>query len=294
VIEVVKATMEHARAIELRDGDAREVAALGMTKGEALQMSLDRSLWADAYLVDGEVAALMGIILPSLLGGAPAAAWLITGTPVDRCRKDFLRLTRSRVREMLAQHGTLTCNVHTEYAGAIRWLRWLGFEIGSALAGFHAATLRRGLDIRASTVADLEALPGLRPLLAEYGTESAIAGLPLPSAKLAQYRALEAAGALHVISAVLDGSLIGLITVLASPLPHYGGAPVAVSESFFVRPAHRRTGAGLRLLTAAEGKARALGCSDLMVSSPIGGNLEQVLPRRGYRPTNTVFLKKVA
>lgn len=294
MIEVVKATPDHARRIALRPGDAREIAALGMTRDEALQGSLDRSLWAEAYLVDGEVAALMGVILPSLLGGGDPVAWLMTGTPVDRCRKDFLRITRARVAEMLAAHGTLTCNVHAEYAGAIRWLRWLGFTVEPPAPLFCRATIRKGLSVQASSVATLEASPAFQPLLAEYGAESALVGLPPPSAKLEQYRALEAAGALHVISATLDGQLIGLVTVLAAPLPHYGGVRVAFSESIFVRPAHRKTGAGLRLIKAAEQKAAALGCPDFMPTAPIGSDLEQVLARRGYRATNTVFLKKVA
>jgi len=152
VIEVVPATMDHARAIELREGDAREIAALGVGKSEALAATLARSLWADAYLVtddkgSGEVAALMGLILSSLVGGV-AMPWLMTGAPVERHRRAFLQLTRARTREMLARHGTLVCNVHADYARSIRWLRWLGFDLGAARpigplgALFHEATLR--------------------------------------------------------------------------------------------------------------------------------------------------------
>jgi len=147
VIEVVPATMAQVHAIELREGDAREIAALGVGKSEALAATLARSLWADAYLVDGEVAALMGLILSSLVGGV-AMPWLMTGAPVERHRRAFLQLTRARTREMLARHGTLVCNVHADYARSIRWLRWLGFDLGAARpigplgALFHEATLR--------------------------------------------------------------------------------------------------------------------------------------------------------
>lgn len=147
MIEVVPATMAQVHAIELREGDAREIAALGVGKSEALAATLARSLWADAYLVDGEVAALMGLILSSLVGGV-AMPWLMTGAPVERHRRAFLQLTRARTREMLARHGTLVCNVHADYARSIRWLRWLGFDLGAARpigplgALFHEATLR--------------------------------------------------------------------------------------------------------------------------------------------------------
>lgn len=147
MIEIVPATMAHAEAIELRPGDAREIAALGVGKSQAFAATLSRSLWADAYLVDGEVAALMGLILSSLIGGI-AMPWLMTGAPVEHHRREFMQLTRTRTQEMLAEYGMLVCNVHAEYARSIRWLRWLGFEIAAARpigplgASFHEATLR--------------------------------------------------------------------------------------------------------------------------------------------------------
>jgi len=128
MITIVPATMAHARAIELRPGDAAEVAAHGLDPLEALRVSVERSMWADAYLADGEVAALMGLVLQPIVGGT-AMPWLLTGQPVDRHRKAFLRLTRARVGEMLAEHGTLVAEVHAEYVGAVRWLAWLGFDL---------------------------------------------------------------------------------------------------------------------------------------------------------------------
>ena len=65
----------------------------------------------------------------------------------------------------------------------------------------------------------------------------------------------------------------------------------AITESFFVAKVHRDSGAGLKLLRAAEQKARALGSPGLLVSAPFGGTLVQVLPRAGYTETNRVFFK---
>jgi hypothetical protein len=147
VIEVVPATLDHARAIELRDGDAREIEALGLSPREGLARSLVRSVWADAYLAGDEVAALVGLAMEPLLGGV-AMPWLMTGRPVDRHRKAFLRLTRERTRQMLAEHGTLVAEVHAEYREAVRWLAWLGFTLapprplGPLGALFHRATMR--------------------------------------------------------------------------------------------------------------------------------------------------------
>jgi GNAT superfamily N-acetyltransferase len=298
-IRIVPATLRHVDAIDLRAGDTAEIAALGRDRRAALGESLAHALWADAYLIDGEVAAIVGLSTDSLLGGR-LVAWMLTGRPVDRHRKSFLRLTRGRVREMLKHHHTLTCSVHAEYAKAIRWLRWLGFDLAPARptgpngALFHEATLRRRgpVSIQDSTIAALEAADNLPALLAEYADEAAIDGLPAPASRIETYRHLEQVGALHTISAVRDGRLVGFITLVAPVMPHYS-VPLAVSESFFVARADRCGGAGLKLLRAAEDKARALGSPGLLVSAPYRGDLFRVLPRVGYRETNRAFFKKV-
>lgn len=149
------------------------------------------------------------------------------------------------------------------------------------------------MKVAPSTVAEIEAAPAFRALLDEYAAESAIDGLPPPDAKMPSYRHLASLGLLHVLGAWADdGELIGFITIILPVLPHYGVA-VAVSESFFVAKAHRATMAGLRLLGAAEEKARALGSPGLLVSAPYGGKLFELLPKLGYAETNRVFFKRV-
>jgi GNAT superfamily N-acetyltransferase len=149
------------------------------------------------------------------------------------------------------------------------------------------------MNVQKSSVGEIEAAPNFAELIAEYASESAIEGMPSPAGRLDIYRHLEKGGMLHVFSAIDDGRLIGFISVLAPVLPHYG-VPVAVSESFFVAKAHRCTLAGLRLLRAAEDKARELGSPGLLVSAPFEGKLFHVLPRIGYTETNRIFFKKVS
>lgn len=132
MIEIVPATMEHARRINLRPGDAAEIAALGVTKEEGLRKSLDRSLWAETYFVDGEPAAIMGVVLPCLLGRT-ASPWLMTSPLVEREWNFFLRHCRIKVGEMLAEWDVLMNYVHADYRSAVRWLRWLRFTIDPPL-----------------------------------------------------------------------------------------------------------------------------------------------------------------
>lgn len=296
-IVIVPATMAHATRIDLRDGDRREIAALGVTMPQALELSMSRALWADAYLIDGEVAALVGLSTNSLLGGI-GSPWLFTGRPVDRHRKDFLRLTRAGVARMRAECPVLVNHVHADYRQAIRWLEWLGFTVappqlfGPLGAPFCRASIGEKVVIQAVPVAEIERAPNFPVLAAEYAAELLIDGMPPPSAKWAAYRQLEAQGLLHVLRATVGGTLVGFISVLASTLPRYG-VPIACSESFFVTKTHRKTGAGLRLLRAAEDKAREAGSPLLLVSAPANGALAKVLPRAGYVETNRVFARKV-
>jgi GNAT superfamily N-acetyltransferase len=306
-ITIEPATMEHARRLELREGDAREIAALGLGKEAAVARSLSGALWAETYIADGEVAAMVGLNAGSLLAGI-GVPWMLTGTPVDRRARDFLRLTRAGVTRMRNQFPRLTNIVHAEYAGAIRWLRWLGFAVappqpvppfGAPFCRFEmetampALSAAEGMTVQPSSVAGIAAAPNFGELMEEYAAEGAIEGLPPPIFRMEIYRHLEAAGLLHAFSATADGRLIGLVTVLESRLPRYE-QPVAVTESFFVGKAYRKTGAGLRLLRTAEAKARDIGSSGLMVSAPFAGVLAEVLPRLGYRETNRIFFKRHA
>jgi GNAT superfamily N-acetyltransferase len=144
--------------------------------------------------------------------------------------------------------------------------------------------------IRHCTVSHLEQCPDLPALLEAYGEESAIVGIGAPSAQLDAYRAMEAAGLAHLIAAFVDGAMVGFINILIGPLPHYGTV-IATTESFFVSPAHRKSGAGMFLLREAESLAHERGATGLLVSAPSGGRLDAVLSRSNYRETNRVYFR---
>lgn len=129
-------------------------------------------------------------------------------------------------------------------------------------------------------------------LTVEYANEASIAELPPAKMQTDHYKALENAGAIYPIGAYFEDMFIGFVTILNPLIPHYG-VRVAATESFFVAKAWRKSGAGLKLLHAAEEYAKETGCYGILVSSPSGGDLSEVLPRVGYRETNRVFFKNV-
>ena len=147
--------------------------------------------------------------------------------------------------------------------------------------------------IRNCAVSEVAQAGALSELLAAYGEESSIPEFGQVDACFATYQAMEASGALHIVGA-FDPELIGLASLLVYGLPHYAGRRMCAMESFFVAPHARKSGAGIKLLRAAEARAAELGASALMISAPLGGRLAEVLPRSGYRETNRVFLRVLA
>ncbi len=128
--------MAHAALIQLRDGDALEVAAFGLSKESAIEQSMARSLWAETYLIDGEPAAIVGLGLSAFVGGH-RVPWLLTGPACERHKRGFMVESRRQVARMLDTVSPLINFVHADYARAIRWLAWLGFEIDPPHRGFR-------------------------------------------------------------------------------------------------------------------------------------------------------------
>lgn len=118
--------------------------------------------------------------------------------------------------------------------------------------------------------------PNSAPLFAAYAEECSV---PDASPQRLIYEALEKAGSLRCFAAYADDSLIGFISVLVAVMPHHGHR-LATTESFFVYPTYRDTGAGNLLLDAAEQYARESSCSALVYIARIGSRLDKVLARR--------------
>lgn len=148
------------------------------------------------------------------------------------------------------------------------------------------------IELGIATVADLMADPDILALIAEYEAEAKSPELPAAQAQWDQYEALEQGGMLDIIAAREGGKLIGFVSLLRANLPHYGGI-VSVVESLFVTAGRRRTGAGRALIKAAEAVA-AHYATTVLFTARAGSALEVVLPRLGYRHSNTVFVRKIA
>jgi GNAT superfamily N-acetyltransferase len=144
--------------------------------------------------------------------------------------------------------------------------------------------------IRPCRVADIENAPTIDALVAEYAEEAGVPEMGPADPQWEQYHKLEDAGVMYCFG-VWDGeTLVGMCHVLITSVPHFG-IPFASFETFFVTKSHRAGGAGLRLLRAAEDLARDFGLKHVMATAPVESVLATVLPRRGYREAQRVYLR---
>lgn len=107
-------------------------AAAHVTPAQALRMSLDcrGEHWTGIHR--GEVLCIFGVARASLLvpDGTP---WLLGHKRLDRHARAFLRDCRPALLAMLQRYHHLSNWVDARNAGAIRWLRWLGFDLHPAV-----------------------------------------------------------------------------------------------------------------------------------------------------------------
>ena len=147
--------------------------------------------------------------------------------------------------------------------------------------------------VRPCTYTDVESAPAFEAMLDEYGDESSVDPTWRPVPQGDTYRALEANGALHILGAYHGDEMVGFLSILVTVLPHFGRV-TAVTESFFVTHAARKTGVGMQLLHEAEALAYKLGAEGLLVSTPAGGALDRVMAcSDSYRLSNRVYFRRL-
>ena len=145
------------------------------------------------------------------------------------------------------------------------------------------------IKIQPMTPAEFFADPYSAELVEAYRAECANPDFGItPPPDRNRYEMLHACGQMAVFGAFDSGCLVGFITVLLSPVPHFDGMPLAVVESVFCAQAYRSKGVGLKLLRAAKEAAANRGAAGLYVSAPVGSRFEALMARLARR-TNSVY-----
>ena len=146
------------------------------------------------------------------------------------------------------------------------------------------------VEIRQTSIHQLKSYQNFADVCRSYADESSLPEIGWDGVHIDRYESIEATGLLSVFEAVDGDDLVGLLLMLVNELPHYGKR-VAITESFYVLPCYRSTGAGRELLKAAEDEAKQLDAEAFLVSAPANGSLDRVIGRWGYRESNHVYIK---
>lgn len=132
-IRIIPADVEHVPFVApmLRPEDLAEATALVGADGveQAMRDSIERSEWAFIAIEDRGPVALWGVSPMTVLGSSYAPWALFTVLAADH-RRQIARESRRWVGLMKAQFPLMRNIVDGRNAAAVRWLSWLGFEIG--------------------------------------------------------------------------------------------------------------------------------------------------------------------
>lgn len=130
-------------ALDLRPEDRAEVLALlgpvdpieGPAGSLLHGLATAREAWT-ARDQDGRIICMAGVS-PFSLVGSTGVPWILGSPLVAMHRRAFLTESRRMVARWLCCFASLRNVVDCRYLVAIRWLRWLGFEIGPAFSLAH-------------------------------------------------------------------------------------------------------------------------------------------------------------
>jgi len=115
----------------IRRSDIMEIEqGCGMGIREALEYGLQHSTKALLMLGDGQPLAALGDVRHGQIG----VPWLISTNHIDNHARAFLRACRPLFEQMADRHEVLTNYVDARNHAAIRWLAWLGFDMGAPVA----------------------------------------------------------------------------------------------------------------------------------------------------------------
>ena len=117
-------------APRVRHADQREIfAAQCVTPLTALVASIQASTHAYTASVDNVPHVMFGVVPMSLISGH-GVPWMLSSDEVEKRPLTFLRGSIQVVNEMTSHYEALANFVDARNQHSIKWLDWLGFEIG--------------------------------------------------------------------------------------------------------------------------------------------------------------------
>jgi hypothetical protein len=134
----VKVELRYADAADIpaivadaRAADVAELAALGVTPQQTMEVGMRVSDWTATGLIDDVPVCMFGVAAGNVLAGI-GVPWMVSTNAAARHEKTFLRRCRPVVDAMQDSYPTLANVASDENVVVKRWLRWLGFDFADS------------------------------------------------------------------------------------------------------------------------------------------------------------------
>ncbi len=131
-VEIVRATRGDVPKMlaVLRE---RERSALIESPGAVAYLEQALSQCAEAWTgyIDDQIVCMWGIDRGSMLTNS-AFIWLVTCQGVDAHSFIFVRHSQKRLEDLKKRYSYIHGVVQADNEQSVRWLRWLGFQLGDA------------------------------------------------------------------------------------------------------------------------------------------------------------------
>lgn len=128
---------DHLAAVlrDLSPEDAAELVAAGVARAPgSFQPALDQAIVQGVAVIGDQPVAIFGCIPDPRIDGA-GIPWMIATSSLRRDARSVMRLSRLVVDQMQVRYAYLHNWVHNRHDVALRWLAWLGFDIGADRVG---------------------------------------------------------------------------------------------------------------------------------------------------------------
>lgn len=107
------------------------------------------------------------------------------------------------------------------------------------------------------------------------------------------YLKAEQEGKLFILTARVNGALVGYNVMLLVHHPHYKDARVAQNDVIYVKPDYRRGRVGLGLVKYFEAAMRECGFDKIYYHAKPANDFGKLLERMGYLPVETIHAKYI-
>lgn len=131
MVELVPAQLTHIGPIarRIREIDQLECRVFGRTPKQSLRAGLFHSTLCWSVMVDGKPEGMLGVVTSSLLD-REGTIWMLLTDHGAAQKRDLLRLPAVVLPAIHKHYAILHNKVHASNRRVIRWLEYLGFEIG--------------------------------------------------------------------------------------------------------------------------------------------------------------------